>query len=133
MGATKRKGNLAEIEVIRHAIQLGHRVSLPYGEDAPYDLVVERNGRLEKVQCKFVQSDGRVIVVRCRSTNGWATKKYSPADVDWIATFDSTTQRCYFVPSSLLGEGKAALHLRLTPARNGQTTRTRHANDFIDW
>lgn len=133
MASTKWKGSVAEIEVIRHSVGLGYRVSLPYGEDSPYDLVVERHGRLERVQCKFVQSNGRVVVVRCRSTNGWATRKYTPNDVDWIATFDATTQSCYYVPASLLGDGRAALHLRLTEALNGQSLGTRLAADFTDW
>ena len=133
MAATKRKGTLAEAHVMVHAISRGYRVSLPYGEDSPYDLVVDRNGHLERVQCKFVQSDGRVIIVRCRSTNGWATTKYRSEDIDWIATFDATTQRCYFVPSSLLGDGRAALYLRLMPAKNGQSVGIRDASSFTDW
>lgn len=133
MASTKWKGSVAEIEVIRYAVGRGYRVSLPYGEDSPYDLVIERDDRLEKVQCKFVQSDGRVVIVRCRSTNSWATRKYTPNDVDWIATYDATTQLCYFVPSTLLGEGRAALHLRLSKALNGQRLGTRLAADFTDW
>jgi hypothetical protein len=133
MAETKRKGNVAEAEVMRHALRLGYRVSIPFGEDTPYDLVVERHGRLERVQCKYVKSDGNVVVVRCRSTNGWATKKYCADEVDWIATFDVTTERCYYVPASMLGDGRAAINLRLTPARNGQLQGTRQAVNFLDW
>lgn len=133
MGVSKLKGDLAEIEVMRISRERGYCVSMPFGEDAAYDLVVDRNGRLDRVQCKFAASDGERVVVRCRSTNGWGTRKYRPEDVDWIATYDVTSGRCYFVPSSLLGGGRATLTLRLTPARNGQSRNIRLATDFLSW
>ena len=133
MGESKRKGGIAEAAVLKVAIERGYLVAIPFGEDAPYDLIVDRGGRLERVQCKYVESDGRCIVVRCRSTNGWATKKYTATDVDWIATFDATTGECYFVPAALLDSGRAVLHLRLSPARNNQVNGVRHATDFLAW
>ena len=50
MAETKRKRRIAELAVMAEAIARGYRVSIPFGEDSPYDLVVERNGRLERVQ-----------------------------------------------------------------------------------
>lgn len=133
MAETKRKGQVAELAVMAAAVDRGYRVAIPYGEDAPYDLVVERHGRLERVQCKYTVSDGRVIQVRCRSTNNWLTTRYTQVDVEWIATYDVTTGRCYFVPATLLGEGRSVLHLRLVPATNGQVQGVRWASDFLDW
>jgi hypothetical protein len=46
----------------------GHKVALPFGEDWNYDLIVEREGRLERVQVKYTESDGRVIAVRWAPT-----------------------------------------------------------------
>lgn len=133
MGDSKRKGGIAESAVIRTALERGYRVAIPFGEDAPYDLIVDRNGVLEKVQCKYVESNGEFIVVRCRSTNSWSTLKYTAADVDWIATFDATTDACYFVPSSILDSGRAVLHLRLAPTRNNQVQGVRLGADFLTW
>lgn len=53
--------------------------------------------------------------------------------VDWIAVYDLTTDRCYYVPSWILGsEGRSQLMLRLVPALNGQLLRTRPAKDYVD-
>jgi hypothetical protein len=53
--------------------------------------------------------------------------------VDWIAVFDATTERCYYVPSWMLGAaGLTDLRLRLVPARNGQLLRIRLAKDYLD-
>lgn len=133
MAETKRRGNIAELAVLRVAVERGYRVAIPYGEDAPYDLVVDRGGKLERVQCKYVNSDGRVIEVRCSSTNNWKTHRYTNLEIDWLATYDATTDRCYFVPSSMVGQGRCIMHLRLDPARNNQVRGTRLAADFLAW
>ena len=128
MASLKTKGDLAELKVAADLVARGCEISIPFGEDSSYDLVADYEGRLHRVQVKYTTSDGRVVVVRCRShslTNGKIrrTKTYTTSMVDWIAVFDATTERCYYVPSWMLGaEGLSDLRLRLTPARNGQST-----------
>jgi PD-(D/E)XK nuclease superfamily protein len=132
----KTKGDVAEIRVAADIMRRGHRVAFPYGEDWDYDLIVCRHGTLERVQVKYATSDGAVVVVRCRShslTAGRvrATKHYTAASVDWIATYDVTTDCCYYVPASELADGRATLNLRLTPSRNGQLARIRPASSYL--
>jgi PD-(D/E)XK nuclease superfamily protein len=87
---------------------------------------------------KYTQSDGRVIIVRTRShslTVGKirATKHYTTKNVDWIAVYDVTTDRCYYVASWILGvTGISDLRLRLVPARNGQSLRIRRAEHYLN-
>lgn len=132
----KRKGDLAELKVAADLIDRGCRLSIPFGEDCDYDLIADYEGRLHRVQVKYTQSDGQVVVIRCRShslTKGKvrATKLYTPAMIDWIAAYDSTTDRCYYCPSWELGlAGRSILHLRLQPARNGQRLRIRDAETY---
>lgn len=137
MALTKWKGQVAEVAVIREAVARGYRVALPMSEDTPYDLVVDRVGRdphLARVQCKYVESDGSFVLVRCRTSNPGCEIRYTAAHVDWIATYDATTKGCYFVPASMLGPfGRTGIHLRLTPPRNGQSARIWWAQDFLDW
>jgi hypothetical protein len=76
-----------------------------------------------------------VIIVRCRShslTNGKVkrTKHYTADTIEWLAVYDRTTDRCFYVPAKELGEGRWMLHLRLTPTRNGQSSRIRFAEDY---
>jgi hypothetical protein len=49
----KRKGNLAVASAIAHFIAEGYTVSIPLADTAKYDLVVERNGIFQAVQCKY--------------------------------------------------------------------------------
>jgi hypothetical protein len=133
MAETKRKGSVSELIVLREAVERGYRAAIPYGEDGPWDLIVERNGRLERIQCKYTVSNGDVIVVKCTSTNNWHTKVYRSDEIEWIVVYDATTERCYFVPSSMLGDGRSMILLRLTEPKNGQRQRINWARDFTEW
>jgi hypothetical protein len=136
MAPLKQKGDLAELMVAADLRRRGYKIALPYGEDWDYDLIIERHGRLERVQVKHFTSDGNTIHVRCYSkslTNGRVkkTKPYTSSTVDWIAVWDPTTMRAYYVPSSIF-DGYLQITLRLTPARNGQSLGVRDAADFLE-
>jgi hypothetical protein len=133
----KAKGDLAELAVAADLRRRGLKVAFPFGEDWDYDLILCRpGGGLERVQVKYARSDGHTVLIRCQShslTNGKvrATKRYTRKMIDWLAAYDASTGRCYYVPSELLGDGMSMLTLRLTPARNGQRLRVRMADDFL--
>ncbi len=115
----------------------GYKIAFPYGEDWDYDLIVCRDEKLERVQVKYTRSDGNVICVRCRSaslTSGKikAYKYYTAQTVDWIAVYEATTDRCYYVPASELGRGMTALQLRLTQPRNKQRRGIHFASDYLE-
>jgi PD-(D/E)XK endonuclease len=132
----KAKGDLAELKVAADLRARGYKVAIPYGEDWDFDLILCRDdGRLERVQVKYVRSDGCVIEVPCRShslTRGKikATKRYTAAQIDWIAVWDAAFDRCFYVPASELGPGMSVLSLRLTPSRNGQVRGIRSAERY---
>lgn len=133
MAETKRKGDLGEAMVLADALRRGYKVALPYGEDWRYDLIVLRNGTLERVQCKYTTSDGSVVRVSCKSCNSYAVERYTPEQVDWIAVYDTTTDTCYYVPSAMLVDGRGQASLRLTGTKNRQEKRVLWAKDFLDW
>ena len=135
MASLKTKGDLAELKVAADLVERGYRVAIPFGEDVDFDLILVREERLERVQVKHAQSDGCVIAVKCYShslTNGKIrqTKRYTAASIDWLAVYDRTTDRCYYVPAAELGTGKNVLHLRLKSAMNGQRRGVRFADDY---
>jgi PD-(D/E)XK endonuclease len=107
-------------------VRRGYRIAVPYGEDWNFDLILCRDERmLERVQCKHSESNGVYITVRCCSaslTNGWvkAIKRYTAAMIDWLAVYDRTTDRCYYVPAEQLSDGRRELRLRLQPTLNHQ-------------
>jgi hypothetical protein len=132
VGVTSTKGEIGEAMVLADLQRKGYGVAIPFGHDLPFDLILIRRqtGALERVQCKYTASDGRALDVRCFSTSAWVRHTYLAAEVDWIAVYDATTERCYYVPSEVWG-GLARPRLRLAPASNGQRRGIRWADDFL--
>jgi hypothetical protein len=118
-------------------VRRGYKIAIPYGEDWDYDLIVCRDRKLERVQCKYTRSDGAVMTVKCRShslTNGRirATKHYTAMTIDWLAIYDAGTECCYYVPAEELGSGMSEMRLRLAPTRNCQRRRIRMARAYLE-
>lgn len=132
----KGKGDLAELMVAADLRRRGFQIAIPFGEDCDFDLVLVRGDRLERVQVKYVESDGAVVKVKCFShslTNGKVrrTKRYTAKTIDLLAVYDHTSSRCYYVPADELGEGRSILHLRLKPTLNKQNLGTRPAQNYL--
>jgi len=69
-----------------------------------------------------------------RTANGKVKviKRYTAEMIDWLAVYDATTDRCYYMPSAELGSGMRMLSLRLTPTRNCQRRRVRFASNYLE-
>lgn len=137
MASLKTKGDLAELKVAADLVERGYRVAMPFGEDNDFDLILCRGNNLERVQVKYARSDGDVIPVKCFShslTNGRIrqTKRYTAATIDWLAVYDATSKRCFYIPAVELGSGRSVLHLRLKEARNCQRRGIRFAEDYSE-
>ena len=81
------------------------RIAIPYGEDWDFDLIFQRpdSDALERVQVKHVRPNGNVIRLEARSaslTKGKVKriKRYTAATIDWLAAFEPTSNRCYYIP-----------------------------------
>ena len=133
MAETKRKGDLGEAMIMAEVLRRGYKVAIPIGEDWRYDLVVLRNEHLERVQCKYVESDGNIIEIKCLSSNNWSKIRYTSSTIDWLAAYDKTTEKCYFVPAKLLGDGRSLISLRVQPPKNGQVKGVLWAKNFEEW
>ena len=133
----KGKGDLAELMVAADLRRRGFGIAIPFGEDHDFDLILIRENCLERVQVKYVASDGAVIKLKCFShslTNGKVrrTKRYTAASIDILAVYDTTSARCYYVPARALGVGRSTIFLRLTPSLNGQRNGIHLAADYLD-
>jgi hypothetical protein len=132
MGQTTAKGEIGEAMIMADLHRQGHGVAVPWGHDLPFDLIVVRKetGALEKVQCKYTTSDGRVVLAKVTSSSAWVSHRYTKDEVDWIAVYDATTEQCFYLPSREW-DGHILVNLRLVPTANGQTKGVRFARDFV--
>lgn len=81
--------------------QLGYNVSIPLGEDCRYDMIVDFNGILERIQVKtcHVNDTGKGIEFATRSTRvntqDNIQRQYSKEEIDYFATYYN--DKCYLV------------------------------------
>ena len=129
---SKQKGNLTELQCLTAFYEYGCHVSLPYGENSRYDMIVDVNGKLLKVQVKSssaIDEDNSAIKFACRSSHvnskGVQNIKYTSAEIDYFATF--WNGKCYLVP---VDECSAEKTLRFVPPKNGQTKGISFASNY---
>ena len=135
MNNTKLKGNVTELQCILAFTELGYQVSVPFGEDSRYDLIVDINNKLYKIQCKtcseFTDTYGEIAGITfktCRQTGSNARTsirtKYTKDEIDYFATFYQG--KCYLVP---VEECSVEKRLRIIPPKNG----TKIQNDMKEY
>lgn len=125
----KMKGAITELQCATYLMNLGYPVSTPIGDLCQYDLIVDINHKLYKIQCKTGKSDDDTITIECTTNINTRTRletmSYSKDDVDFFATYDDGT--CYLIPFQ---ENKRSFHLRKTQTKNNQTTAIHWASDY---
>ena len=133
MLTTNQKGAIAESRIIAAAVELGIDVYRPVIEGCRADLILDAGAALLRIQCKWANREGDVVVVRGRTSRhtprGYVNTTYSASEIDGIAAWCADTQECYFVPIAEI-DGRACLHLRLAPARNQQKLLVHWASQY---
>jgi hypothetical protein len=127
-----QKGAVAEAAVSAAAIEMGLTVLRPLCDGRRYDLVIDLEPELLRVQCKLVRQLDGVLVVSlrtCRFTpRGYVRTSYGPDEVDAIAAYSPETRRCFLIPIWETTD-RSAIHLRLAPTRNNQAQGVKWARD----
>lgn len=117
-----QKGAIAETAIVHEAIKLGIGVLKPVNDGLRYDLVFDCDGRLIRVQVKWVKCYGDVIVLRCysnrRTRGGLVRRVYSADEIDAYAAYCPELERCHFLPIAEFRQQR--VQLRLAPTGNNQ-------------
>lgn len=98
----KEIGTIHEEECKLYFLKLGYAVSVPIGENMPYDFILDAENKLFKIQCKkpLIVSRNKVLQIECTSNINTRTKlqvkSYRPESVDYFAAcYDNI---CYLIP-----------------------------------
>lgn len=117
------KGNVAELAIAKEAASLGLSVFAPMTEHERYDLIIGVAGQLLRVQCKWGQKSGDVVIANLASSRrgplGYIRRSYSAGEIDAFGIYCGDLDECFLVPIDVV-DGQWGLQLRLRPARNGQ-------------
>lgn len=136
---TKYLGNLTELQCITRFYELGYPISIPYGDSEKYDMILDVNGKLYRLQCKHatphINQDNIIefITIRTVWSSGYTKNKpstrnkYSKEDCDYFVTHYEGKN--YLVPVEQCSNEK---NLRIIPPKNGQIKGINFLKDFVD-
>ncbi len=131
---TKRIGTLGEAAVIYRFSQLGFRVSIPFGENTPYDLIVESlDARLFRIQVKTGRIRSGVLLFNAVSSHqhrGRPSTRYD-GRIDAFAIYSPSDGHCY-----LIGVDDVAVRgdkgcLRIEPTLNNMQRGIHWAHTYL--
>jgi hypothetical protein len=120
---TKLRGDIAEQAVILFALHKNWGVAKPIGDRLPYDLILDVNGKLVKIQVKYAWYDKAksnfVVDVRRTKTNRRIIlrKPYLPSDFDFAVVFIDDLNLFYVFPSEVFINYGSEIHLVETDKR----------------
>ncbi|OLZ42194.1 hypothetical protein A6E15_15000 [Natrinema saccharevitans] len=111
----KQTGDETEARIIAALIAEGYTVSVPFGDNDKYDLVLDAGRRLLRIQCKTGWIEDDVVRFKTASkttTDGTVTMDNYDGEVDAFAVRCKETGTLYWVPIDDVG--KKSTYLRLT-------------------
>ena len=128
MNYTQSIGSIVELQCISKFIELGYEVSIPYGNGAKYDFIVDINGKFLRIQCKSCSNpksrgiaggyDLSAIQISTisQTTNTQKTVRhlYTKEQIDYFATYYNG--QVYLIPVEECSTRKT---LRFSPPQNG--------------
>ena len=130
--SVKALGAQTELQCITYLHGLGYDISIPWGDNARYDFVLDVNHQLYKIQCKTAhKEDEGVYNIQTRSTyinaQGNRAAPYTKEDVDFFSTF--IDGKCYLIP--LEETCKREQVLRFVRPKNNQTKGITFAQEYL--
>ena len=127
----KAKGEISQGQILAALLKRGDVVLIPFGDNQRYDLVIDRDGRFIRVQCKtaWITNRGQLSFAVCSSYKhrGKGTKDYK-GEADFFAVYSPDLNKCYWIPVEDCGTSQTLL--RLTEVKNKQNKGIRWAKDF---
>ena len=115
--STKLKGDIAEQAVVLHALKNGWGVLRPVGDRLPYDLVLDVNGSLIKLQVKSAwfnqQKQNFVVDNRRTKTNRriMLRSAYTKDDFDFAVLHLEEKEIFYVIPVAIFIGYGSEIHL----------------------
>jgi hypothetical protein len=130
---TSGVGEISRLQIISVLARRGKQILLPIGDHLRYDLVIDDEGTILRVQCKTGRlRNGVVMFATCsvdsRRKEGGCVRRNYRDEVELFGVYCPDNDKCYLVPVEKVGPNQG--FLRVVPPRNGQKTRIYWAEDF---
>lgn len=123
---SKDKGNIGESIALAEFIKRGIQVSIPFGDNARYDLIADFNGKLNRIQVKYcnqkISDNGSISCPCASSTNHTTNKKYTTYenDIDYFVFYLVEWDEILIVPIEKIKDKKSICFRKTLPkSKNG--------------
>lgn len=93
----KEVGERTEAAILNHFIQKGIPVSLPWGNNRRYDMVIDVDGKLLKAQCKTGTYKNGVVSFSTSSKSGGKERKDYKGQIDCFLVYCESLNKFYKV------------------------------------
>src|SRR3989344_8473093 len=100
MRTTQRKGDIAVSQAIARFTRMGYDVSLPVTESASYDLIVDTQQNLRRVQVRYTSTKDVGLRRIHSNSQGYVVKKTKPDAYDWLYVLKHTGEE-YLIKTCL--------------------------------
>lgn len=132
---SKSKGNIGESVALAELTKRGIQVSIPFGDNARYDLIADFNGKLNKIQVKYCNQtiENNSIICPCASSTNHTTNKHYDTyqnDVDYFIFYLAEWDKTIMVPIEIIGDRKS-ITFRLEPPKATNQNGYNLVNDYI--
>lgn len=134
MHIKKHKGDIGVTKVIADLTEKGFNVSIPLSEHLKYDLIVEKEAKIKRVQVRFTSSVKGAIPVKLKSS--WSDKKGNhitkreKSDYDILAIFCPETMCVYYLKDEDFSNS-SQVTIRLEKSKNNQQVGVRYASECL--
>ncbi len=132
---TKKIGDRSVAKVLAALLDIGEwEVSIPWGDNCRYDLVIDKYDHLARVQVKTgkLRKGAVVFPTQSKFTHKGVTyaKTYTSQEIDFFGVYCAETETCYLVPVSFCQDNKRQCSLRVAKPKNNQEKNILWASDF---
>lgn len=130
---TRIVGELTELKCQLYCLEQGYTISKPIVDNARYDLLLDYNGKIYRIQIKtarWMSEEHEGIVFNCKSqhsvSGGNKIMKYTPDEIDFFMT--EFEDKYYLIPCN---KSRVEMRLRFKPTKNHQDDKAYFAKDYV--
>src|SRR6266702_8062136 len=132
---TKDKGDLGVLKAQADLALQGYTILHPMTEHAPFDLVIYKAGRFQRVQVRYrslTENGGLEVSLR----SGWADRHGTHVtflnrnEIDLVCVYCPETDQCYYFQPPLANRTQFTLRVRPTVNRQSKCRSVRFAEDY---
>src|SRR6266436_5019205 len=134
---TTKKGEITESVILARLVQLGYECLIPWGHDHRYDIAIDDDGKLVRIQCKtarYVEEWGclefNTAITYARVGGKPHIRKGYKGEADYFGVYSPDTGKVYLVPVDDVPIGSKA-RLRLHETKNNQQKGVKWAQDYL--